>query len=86
VGNAPCGSIENTARRIARKFKGIVKYDGNINKVYKEPKDSQTIAEQSSAIIQKLYGDRIACGDKVAAGSAFGLDVTMYYWIIRPVG
>jgi hypothetical protein len=73
------GTHVHVHKESPKELKGIVKYDGNIRKVYERYKDANAIIEKASAVIRKLYGDRIACEDKVAAGSAFGLDVTMYY-------
>jgi hypothetical protein len=72
---------------VPENLKGIVK-EYEINRVFEKYKgDSQIILEKAVAKIREIYGERIVCEGDVAAGRTFKLlDVTLYYWLIRPAG
>jgi hypothetical protein len=68
---------------VPRKYREAVKYAGIINKAYRRDSDSQSLRVQACAAIAQFFPGRITFAGELNVGEAFGLGVTMHYWLVR---
>jgi hypothetical protein len=69
---------------VPQEYREVVKYAELINRAYKQYVSSQIIRDRASAAVHDHYGTRIRLHGEHPAGSAFGLGVTILWWLVRP--
>jgi hypothetical protein len=65
-------------------YREVVKHSALIDRAYRKDSKSQSIRDRASEALSYLYGDRIRFQGDHSAGSAFGLEVTMHWCLVRP--
>jgi hypothetical protein len=68
---------------VSPEFTEVVKYADLIERAYSKNSRSQSIRDLALEAVRNLYADRIGFQGHLPAGSAFGLEVTMHWWLVR---
>lgn len=76
--------VTHLAGTVPTKFLKPVKYSGGINRALaKHGDESAVLAGASAAIDVDLAGRNVVARGKIDGGCAFGLSVSVHYWLVR---
>lgn len=76
--------VTHLSGSVEHRFRKAVKYSGGINRAILAHGDASAVqAEAARAIDADLVNRNVVARGEVVGGSAFGVDLSIFYWLVR---
>jgi hypothetical protein len=75
--------VTHVAGKIEPKYEKVIKYSAGINRAIEKLRSPEYVLAAAEQNLKNIYSSRIVDHGEGGVGEAFGLKVSLFYWLIR---